>query len=157
LIALHLQNWKEQPDSALACDSLAWAYLMAPKALRDVKAALPLAQKALHLEPENPAFRNTLGLAYVRAGQYASAIETLLPDLKNPNNPFLGWDLFFLAMAHHHMGETIQSRLYYNLGVIWGNQQRELDADQTEELAAIRTEAEAVLGSGRQPSPKGKP
>ena len=37
------------PDSAQACNNLAWAYLTAPEALRDVEAALPLAEKAVRL------------------------------------------------------------------------------------------------------------
>src|SRR5205807_1468735 len=37
------------PDSAEGCNCLAWVYLTAPEALRDVKAALPLAEKAVRL------------------------------------------------------------------------------------------------------------
>src|SRR5262249_33185558 len=55
------------------------------------------ALKAVHLQQSNLFFRNTLGLAYYRAGQYQKAIDTLLPNVKNKANRFLGWDLFFLA------------------------------------------------------------
>ena len=37
------------PSSADACNNLAWTYLVAPEALRDVKAALPLAENAVRL------------------------------------------------------------------------------------------------------------
>src|SRR5262249_41229082 len=37
------------PNAAGACNALAWAYLAAPEELRDVKAALPLAEKAVRL------------------------------------------------------------------------------------------------------------
>lgn len=42
-----------QPDNAPACNNLAWVNLTAPETLRDVKAAIPLAEKAVRLEPGN--------------------------------------------------------------------------------------------------------
>jgi serine/threonine protein kinase/WD40 repeat protein len=155
MIAQYLQEWKEKPNSALTCINLAWTYLMAHESVRDVQAALPLAQKALQLAPENPDCRNTLGLAYYRAGQYARAIETLLPDLQDPANPTLGWDLYFLAMSYHRLGDPTQARLYYHLAVIWGNHQKELPPYHAEELAIIRAEAERVLGLGPNRSANG--
>jgi len=47
------------PNDALACNDLAWIYLTAPAVLRNYKAALPLAQKAVQLEPCSM-YRNTL-------------------------------------------------------------------------------------------------
>src|SRR5262249_33122239 len=44
---------KAAPDNAMACNGLAWVYLTAPEPLRDVKVALPLAEKAVRLAPEN--------------------------------------------------------------------------------------------------------
>src|SRR5262249_5157980 len=43
--------WRRQveadPDSASACNELAWRYLTAPEALRNMEAALPLAERAV--------------------------------------------------------------------------------------------------------------
>src|SRR5262249_50097549 len=68
---------KANPDCAVSCNNLAWAYLTAPEALRDVKAALPLAEKAVRLEPGNGVVGNTLGLAYYRVGRYRDAVDVL--------------------------------------------------------------------------------
>src|SRR5262249_26228774 len=53
-----------RPNDPLACNNLAWAYLSAPEALRDLEAALNLAEKAVRLAPTSPVCRNTLGAAY---------------------------------------------------------------------------------------------
>src|SRR5262249_7421471 len=68
---------KVNPDNAEACNALAWAYLTAPTELRDVKAALPLAENAVRLAASDANYRNTLGVAYYRAGRYREAVELL--------------------------------------------------------------------------------
>ena len=97
------------PTDAKAFNGLAWTYLTAPEALRDWKAALPLAQKAVQLEP-GPMNRNTLGVAYFRAGRYREAVETLEPNLKDQADWTLTYDLYFLAMSHHQLGESALAR-----------------------------------------------
>src|SRR5262249_34337379 len=81
-----IERWRRavaaDPDSAPACNSLAWVYLTAPEALRDVAAALPLAENAVRLESGSAFFRNTLGVAYYRAGRYREAVEVLRPNLR---------------------------------------------------------------------------
>src|SRR5262249_38953996 len=77
--------WRRQveadPDSASACNELAWRYLTAPEALRNMEAALPLAERAVRLATGNADYRNTLGVAYYRAGRYREAAEVLRPNL----------------------------------------------------------------------------
>jgi tetratricopeptide (TPR) repeat protein len=133
------------PDSADACNNLAWAYLAASEALRDAKAALPLAEKAVRLAPENPDYRNTLGVAYYRAGRYREAVETLRPNLEHQEDGALAFDLYFLAMSHHRLGETARARDYYDWAVRWTRVQPGLAAEQLEELTVIRAEAEELL------------
>ena len=106
------------PNDARACNELAWTYLIAPEALRDWKAALPVAQKAVQLVPD-AMNRNTLGLAYYRAGRYREAVETLEPNLKDQVNWALTYDLYFLAMSHHQLGESGRAREFYDLAVRW--------------------------------------
>jgi tetratricopeptide (TPR) repeat protein len=157
IIQERLQQVKSNPNNASACNNLAWAYLMAPEPLRDTKAALPLAKKAVQLAPDNPNCRNTLGVAYYRSGQYQLAIDTLLPNLKNKAHPLPGWDLFYLAMSHHQLGETTQANLYQELALLWLKSKEDLPAELVEELAAIRAEAEQVLGLANKsagPAPK---
>src|SRR5262249_30307878 len=63
------------PNAARACNDLAWAYLAAPEALRNVEAALPLAEKAVRRASGATVYRNTLGLASYRAGPFLDAAE----------------------------------------------------------------------------------
>jgi serine/threonine protein kinase/WD40 repeat protein len=136
------------PNSAGACNDLAWTYLTAPGALRDAKAALPLAEKAVRLDPGNANYRNTLGLAYYRAGRYREAVDTLRPNLKSQEDAGLAYDLYFLAMSCHRLGEAARARDYYDWAVRWTGAQRGFSATDLEELAAFRAEAEQVLGIG---------
>jgi WD40 repeat protein/serine/threonine protein kinase len=140
-----------QPGSAPCCNNLAWAYLTAPQPLCDVKAALPLAQKAVRLAPGNALYRNTLGLAYYRAGRYREAVETLRSNLANQHDLALACDLYFLAMSHHRLGETARARDYYDWAIRWAAVvQRRLSAERREELSFFRAETERVMGIDRE-------
>jgi tetratricopeptide (TPR) repeat protein len=141
------------PNSARICNQLAWTYLTAPTALCDVKEALPLAEKAMRLAPENPDYRNTLGVAYYRAGRYREAVEALRPNLERQQDAGLAYDLYFLAMSYHRLGERARARDHYDWAVRWvdGNVrwaqgQRGIHPMSLEELAAFRAEAEELLG-----------
>jgi tetratricopeptide (TPR) repeat protein len=135
------------PNAAWARNDLAWAYLTAPDSLRDPKAALPLAENAVRLAPGNPLFRNTLGLAYYRAGRHREAVEILRPNVEKQGDTVLAYDLFVLAMSHHRLGETARARDYYDWAVRWVSMQQDLGPEHREELAAFRAEAEGLLGS----------
>jgi eukaryotic-like serine/threonine-protein kinase len=133
------------PEAADVCDHLAWAYATAPEALRDVKAAVPLAEKAVRLAPENAQYRNTLGVAYYRTGRYRDAEEVLRPNLDRQDDKVLAFDLYFLAMSYHRLGQTVRARDYYDWAVRWTRAQRDLSAGHLEELALFRVEAEELL------------
>ena len=138
------------PDSAQACNALAWAYLTAPEALRNLEAALPLAEKAVRLDSGNADSRNTLGVAYYRAARYREAAEVLRPNLQRQEDASLPVDLYFLAMSHHHLGEAARARDYFDWAVRWAKTQRGLAAEALEELTAFRAEAEELLGIDRK-------
>jgi WD40 repeat protein/serine/threonine protein kinase len=137
-----------QPGSALSCNNLAWAYLTAPESLCDVKAALPLAEKAVRLAPGNANYRNTLGVAYYRAGRYREAVAILRSNLAHQQDSALAWDLYFLAMSLHRLGEAARARDYYDWAFRWTASWR-LSAGRREELSFFRAEAERVLGIDR--------
>jgi tetratricopeptide (TPR) repeat protein len=136
---------KANPDDAKACNDLAWVYLTAPEALRDVKAALPLAEKAVRLSPGNAVYGNTLGVAYYRAGKYREAIKILRTDLNKQEDWALAFDLYFLAMSHHRLGDSGRARDYYDWAVRWERTQPGLSAGHLEELTVIQAEAEELL------------
>ncbi len=137
-----------------ALNSLAWMYLTAPVPLRDVKAALPLAEKAVLLAAANTNHRNTLGVAYYRVGRYREAVDTLRPNLDQQDTKYLAFDLYFLAMSHHRLGESEQARDYLAWAVRWTKAQRDLPAAFVEELSEFRAEAEELLGTKNEPRPE---
>jgi eukaryotic-like serine/threonine-protein kinase len=138
------------PSSAPACNRLAWALLTAPEALRDVAAALALAERAVRLAAADALYRNTLGVAYYRAGRYREAVDALRPNLERQEDRYLALDLYFLAMSHQCLGETAQARDTYNWAVRWAQIQARVSARELEELTEFRAEAEKVLGIDRK-------
>jgi serine/threonine protein kinase/WD40 repeat protein len=144
---------KANPNSAEACNDLAWTYLTAPETLRDWKAALPLAQKAVQLD-QSPMYRNTLGLAYYRAGRYREAVDALQANLKHQVDWALTYDLYFLAMSHQQLGESARAREFYDLAVRWSGAHKEALAPFEAELAAFHAEAEEILKIEKKASPK---
>lgn len=143
-----------RPNSAYACNDLAWAYLTVPEPLGDVKAALPLAEEAVRRSPANVSFRNTLGVAYYRAGRYREAVETLQPNLQVRGHKQLAFDLYFLAMSHHRLGATAHARDLHEWASRWVlAAQPGLSANDLAELTAIRAEAGKLLGIGVETGP----
>jgi WD40 repeat protein/Tfp pilus assembly protein PilF len=136
---------------AEAANALAWIYLTAPRELRDPPRALPLAQRAVRSRPDERAFRNTLGVAYYRLGQFAKAAETLELNVET-EHPEMAFDLFFLAMSRHRMGQTDRARTEFERAVPWQQSLAHARADLVGELDSVRSETEAVLA--RPPGPR---
>ncbi len=105
-IARSQQAVAARPGSAGTWNNLAWAYLTAPEPLRDPAQGLAMAEKAVRLDPTDPAYRNTLGVAYYRAGRYRDAIDLLRSNVEAEQDRALVFDLCFLAMSHQQLGET---------------------------------------------------
>jgi tetratricopeptide (TPR) repeat protein len=149
LIDQRRRELEANPNNAQACNDLAWTYLTAPEALRDWKAALPLAQKAAQLDP-SPLIRNTLGLAYYRAGRYQEAALALEANVKDQADWALAYDLYFLAMCQQKLGDSARARQFFELAQRWSTSQQEALAPFAVELTAFRVEASEVLGIGKK-------
>jgi tetratricopeptide (TPR) repeat protein len=146
-----LRALKAKPESADHCNNLAWAYLTAPEALRNVEAAVPLAEKAVRLKGESANHRNTLGVAYYRAGRYREAEELFRSNLEGQADRALAYDLYFLAMSLHRLGQTAPARNYYDWAVRWTRMlQQNLSPTELDEFAAFRAEATEVLSINRK-------
>src|SRR5207244_365474 len=89
---------------ALCCNNLAWELASGPEPRRDMGRALELSRRAVALAPGQGVFLNTLGVVQYRASRYAEAITTLERSLAASQGQSDGFDLFFLAMAHHRLG-----------------------------------------------------
>ena len=84
-------------------------------------------------------------MAYYRAGRYREAVEILRPNLDSQEDWALAFDLYFLAMTHHRLGETARARDYYDWAVRWKRTQPGLSAGHLEELNVFQAEAEELL------------
>jgi uncharacterized protein HemY len=95
--------------------------------------------------PNNPMFTNTLGVVLYRNGLYADTEEALLRSIKLDGGQCDAFDLFFLAMARHRLGQPELARGDFDRAVKWVAAQTDLSAQHAAELRAFRAEAEAVL------------
>jgi tetratricopeptide (TPR) repeat protein len=138
------------PGHAIACNTLAWLYVAGPAELRAPQEAVTLAQRAVAKEPGNSSSLNTLGVAFYRAGRFQEAATTLERNSKDLNNQAKGFDLVFLAMSYHQLGEAHKAGDCYDQAVAW-QKQAKLSADDAAELDAFRTEAATLLGKAKNP------
>jgi serine/threonine protein kinase/WD40 repeat protein len=123
----------------------AWELVMGAEVDRDPPLAVRLAALAAALEPQEQYKLNTLGIALYRAGRLGEAIEALEKSLKAGKSQFDGYELFFLAMAHHRLGQKAEGCACFDRGMHWTRTQNNLPEPVARELASFRTEAEAVL------------
>jgi tetratricopeptide (TPR) repeat protein len=139
---------------AQACNNRAWQLVTGPLQERDPAQALPLAEKAVALRPEEPMYDNTLGVVYFRLERYGPAVEALERSLRETEGEYAAYDLFFLAMCHARRGEAAAARDAYDRAVKWVQKwQNQLRAEEKQDLDAFWAEAEAELAKGSQPGP----
>jgi WD40 repeat protein/serine/threonine protein kinase len=137
-----------QPEPAadpLALNNEAWRLVTGPEKLRDPAKALALIQAALKRRPGEPLFLNTLGVVHYRNGQYREAAATLEKSLAASRGQSDAFDLFFLAMCHHHLGDAAKARDCYDRALQWRREHKNLSPQHAEELKAFQAEAEALL------------
>jgi eukaryotic-like serine/threonine-protein kinase len=145
-IETYRRQLKATPNNPAVCNNLAWQYLTAPEPLRDAKAALPLAEKAVRLVPGNATYANTLGVAYYRNDRYREAVDTLRSNLIRGEDWDLAFDLYFLAMSYHKLDDTALAKVYFDWAVRWPRTNERLKPGHVEELNMFRSEAIGVLG-----------
>jgi uncharacterized protein HemY len=125
----------------VANNELAWflATTSEPR-LRDAALAIRLAKQAVKAGPKSANYRNTLGVALYRNGDYKAAateLETAV-SLRGGGDSD---DWFFLAMAHRHLGERDKAQSFFDRAVQWMDKYKPHD----DQLRRFRTEAEALL------------
>jgi tetratricopeptide (TPR) repeat protein len=124
-------------------NQVAWQLATAAVAdVRDPARAVELARKAVALASREKSFRNTLGIALYRTGEWAEALAELKQSMELGSGGD-AFDWYFVAMAHGKLGHPpAVARSFYDKAVAWMEEQRPDD----EELKRFRSEAEAVLG-----------
>jgi len=139
-------DWRED-QLARASNNLAWLLVTcADESFRDPGQALPHANRAVELAPEEGTYWNTLGVARFRSGQLDQALKAFdrSMELRGTGDSF---DWYFEAMVHAEQGRMDKARKWYDMAVIW-NENRE---PGDEELRRFRVEAAKVLGLPEPP------
>jgi WD40 repeat protein len=135
----------EPAADPLALNNEAWRLVTGPEKARDPAKALLLIQAAIKRRPGDPLFLNTLGVVQYRNGRYREAIATLEKSLAAGRGQFDAFDLFFLAMCHHHLGDAAKARDCYDRALRWRAEHKDLSPQHAEELKAFQVEAEVLL------------
>ena len=134
------------PDSAQACNTLAWALSDGARgAARRWRPLCPWPRKrcgwrrGMRITATRWAWPITVPAAIARRWRSSG------PTSSGKRTRSLALDLYFLAMSHHRLGETARARDTYDWAVRWAQIQRGLSAVELEELTAFRAEAEELL------------
>ncbi len=134
------------PARSVDLNNLAWWLVMQPAAAADARLAVALAEQAVKLDATNAEHRNTLGVAYYRAGRFADAVGQLQTCLEETRGQADAHNLYFLAMAHQALGEPAEARACYDEAVAWRRKKNYLPSGWDAELKAFHAEAAAALG-----------
>jgi serine/threonine protein kinase/WD40 repeat protein len=145
-LAGHRRVLEGNPDDFRACNDAAWIYTTGPAELRNPEEAVRLARNAVRLAPNESACLNTLGVAYYRLGRWNDAVTALQGALRADSGAALAYDLFFLAMCHHHLGEPDKARECYDRATWHWQAARNLSQAITDELVTFGAEAATLLG-----------
>jgi tetratricopeptide (TPR) repeat protein len=142
-----LKRAGEMPSGDPAqANNLAWKLATGPPLLRDPKLALSLARKATEEAPGTAVYLNTLGVAQYGAGRYAEAVTTLEKSLAAGKGRSDAFDLFFLAMARHKLGQAARARASFDRALLWRRDHQDLLGGQSSaELDGFQAEAQAIL------------
>jgi WD40 repeat protein/tetratricopeptide (TPR) repeat protein len=133
------------PQSSDMMKNQAWVLVNGPLAQRDPDRALSLVRQAIALAPDQWIYLNNLGVVLYRSGQYLESVDVLERSLAAGRGEFDGFDLFFLAMAHRHLGHSNQAQTCFDRAVRWVESRQKLPPHYIQDLATFRAEAVALL------------
>ncbi|MFO0946857.1 MAG: protein kinase [Planctomycetota bacterium] len=111
-------------------------------ALPIAELAVQAAQQASQQDPTDEKLLNTLGISLFRAERWVEAIASLNKAQALGKEKYLGYDGFFLAMAHWNLGHHEEARRWFDRSVEWIEKYQVTNVD----LVNFRREAEQVLG-----------
>jgi tetratricopeptide (TPR) repeat protein len=140
-------------EEAGAAHWVAWTCVLASDAVDDFNRVIELAESAVE-KGKTDQNLGTLGAVLYRAGRFDEAVQRLsglaaeweqgkeLPTLSSP-----AYTWFFLAMAHHQLGNADQSQRYLELAVERAEQEKAGDVKWNRKLTLqlLRAEVESLL------------
>jgi tetratricopeptide (TPR) repeat protein len=145
----YVEALRRSDNDAFSQNNLAWFLVTCPdESFRDVDKAVQLAQSVVKIFPGAGTFWNTLGVVHYRRGEWKEAAVALKESIRLHPSGGDSFDWFFLAMAHHRLGDRVQARRFYDKAVEWMEKHQEF----VEELTRFRAEAAALMASESGPS-----
>ncbi|MHC4573182.1 MAG: protein kinase domain-containing protein [Planctomycetota bacterium] len=143
----------------------AWTCVLAPDAVEDPGRIVQLAKRAVESDNESEGYLNALGASLYRAGRFDEAIQHLTRLVagwekagKMPTGYSPAFTWFFLAMAHHQLGNSDEARACLDNAVARAEQKfsGELRWRQRLALQLLRQEAELLVKGPAQEQTTGK-
>jgi len=130
-------------ESVHVLNAASWSVVVSPnRTPAEYELALTQAESAYRLTPYDN-IRNTLGVALYRAGRYEAARDKLIESELNKSDHVANiYDLPFLAMAFHKLGQQAEARKRFDQFVVLLLKQQKPDP----ESIGFLHEAEQVLG-----------
>jgi serine/threonine protein kinase/WD40 repeat protein len=144
-VADYRASLARRPQSGSTANELAWS-LVAMPGRGDPEEAVRSARKAVDLDPANPDYTNTLGVALYRAGRLAEAAAILKRNASR-NYPMTGYDWVFVAMCQGRIGRAEDARKALTQALRWRAAFVRLTPVQSVEFQTFLQEAQALLGA----------
>jgi WD40 repeat protein/tetratricopeptide (TPR) repeat protein len=141
-----------QTADAETADGIAFLCVLRPQAVKDPALVVQLARKAAESDPDNGGYREILGAALYRAGDFDGAVRELslaVEKLRGGGSPQAK---LFLAMAHHRLKHAKAAKDWY-AGAVKQFRQLSEPVDWIQRLCwqLLGEEAEALLQAAPQP------
>jgi tetratricopeptide (TPR) repeat protein len=115
--------------------------------LRDPGLAVELAELAVEGAPDNASLANTLGVSHYCTGNWLEALTALEKSEQLEPDKNVGFNGFFIAMAHWQLGNKSQAREWLDRSVEWVERRGPgLFPAHQKELRRFRAEAEELIG-----------
>jgi len=145
----------EKSDEREVLNQVAWTCAIGSDVIDDYRRVVKLTDRTL-ADVDQPMhhLQNTRGAVLYRAGRFDDAVEQLEEAVADHWKGGTAWDWFFLAMAHHEIGNTSDAQEWLDKAIEWmdddsDEDQPELGWDQQLELEMLRREAESLIRTRR--------
>ncbi len=139
-------------ESPATANDLAWLLASVP-GRGNPEEALVSARKAVNLDAELPAYRNTLGTALYRAGRYAEAVAVFERNIPL-NRPDHGYDLVFLAMCKLRLGQRAAAREAMSGVRAWRSRFSRMSSWQSDQFESYVHEFESIAAESLPDLPR---
>ena len=147
-IACYREVLRLEPDNLTIANRLAWLLVVGPADVRDPAEAMKLAQQASATEPDNVNYRQTLGAAQFRSGQFDEGLKSLV-RIAGANAKNIAWraqNFFLQALCHEKLGQRQPAQAAYAKGLQL-SKQNVVDSVHWHEARLLQAEVESSLGT----------